>query len=456
MNPILIPSAPSSRPHTNPPYLLHQKVLKRQKENPERVFLPRNRAISIPRIKDHCFSFSALDHRMKALTKGFQGSQTQIRSPKQRLSILNIPVLKESSERKKRDLLSLTGSLNWANLKGLMDYSSGKAPPPVYYDLPLENGAFKNYKYKQPDILCKQVFLNEKPSKKTFISSNRMLEACMESIKQAPLIKPQINESYPLAKSNLQRNLQICFEESLLEIEEFLLNPLYFPLKNPLKKPLLQNPSNVIEEIAPNRDNITVLLASGSCKEPFMVKECLLLHNMSEKALKRVKTPTNTLLKAHTILLSVLKHCFSGFRTRNRLIRDRILLALGLNPLNPLEIINLKDYFKLVRLFYVMDHSQKELVEFAMGYFRVEKSEILYKEEFFRLLKALTEQVDNRLEEGEKGRKKSLFENFLENYYMTGVLTKENKIVDFQRFKAVYLGYQMNIYDIIDLIFGRI
>lgn len=36
---------------------------------------------------------------------------------------------------------------------------------------------------------------------------------------------------------------------------------------------------------------------------------------------------------------------------------------------------------------------------------------------------------------------------------MTGILKKTSNYVDFKRFKKVYIQYQMNIYDLADLIF---
>lgn len=76
------------------------------------------------------------------------------------------------------------------------------------------------------------------------------------------------------------------------------------------------------------------------------------------------------------------------------------------------------------------------------------------KSEFFRLFKLLTQQIDMKGEEN--NIRKSLFDNFIENYYMTGVIMMDGENVNFDKFRKVYENYQMNIYDIVDLIFGRV
>lgn len=70
------------------------------------------------------------------------------------------------------------------------------------------------------------------------------------------------------------------------------------------------------------------------------------------------------------------------------------------------------------------------------------------------MMKMLTEQVDGRNED--KNLKKTLFDNFIENYYITGVITQKEENVNFEMFQKVYEKYQMNVYDLVELIFGRI
>jgi hypothetical protein len=66
----------------------------------------------------------------------------------------------------------------------------------------------------------------------------------------------------------------------------------------------------------------------------------------------------------------------------------------------------------------------------------------------------LTEQIDSRNED--KNLRKTLFDNFIENYYITGVISQKDENVNFETFQKVYEKYQMNVYDLIELIFGRI
>lgn len=50
--------------------------------------------------------------------------------------------------------------------------------------------------------------------------------------------------------------------------------------------------------------------------------------------------------------------------------------------------------------------------------------------------------------------KANLFENFIENFELTGILKKNTNEVDFERFKYIYSTHKMNIRDMIDLISG--
>ena len=47
-----------------------------------------------------------------------------------------------------------------------------------------------------------------------------------------------------------------------------------------------------------------------------------------------------------------------------------------------------------------------------------------------------------------------LYETFVENFRLTGVVRIDYDFVDFDRFRQVYLLNKMNILDIIDLISG--
>ena len=477
--------------HANPPYLLHQMTLKPHnkpttaKPHSTHQIIPliddprakTTQSQPRPRFKDNSYIFSAFDHKMKLITKGvYETRKSTIRSPKHLLSGLSFSSL-EKKPQKKRDILSKTGSLNRTNLQSLMYYETdNKNRKTNFYTLRLgkSTSSFKNYMYKKPDILCEQVFMNEtiKPNSKHKLINKFQtgdLETCIENLHS--LKKHEGNQDFngindDINHENLVRNESKkkdigVFQETIEEIQSFLLKTPYF-----LKKELEKTPFPLdISDIQAFPEGLEVFMRSGSCKEPIMLKEFNNLWSLSQSVLRflekiqGVTTPQNILISVNmkkSLFLGVVKHCFSGFKSRNSLINYRILLALGYNPENPLGLITVEKYFKLVRLYYIVDHSQEELIEFAMKFFRIDKDCKVEKSEFFRLLKILTEPIDKRYEEGAFLKRKTLFENFLENFYMTGILGKDSNFVDFEKFRRIYNNYQMNIYDLIDLIFGRV
>ena len=91
-----------------------------------------------------------------------------------------------TSERKKRDLLTLTGGLTSANLKSLMGFKEEKETK--FYALSIRDSQFKNYKYKKPNVLCEHIFFKEtirKPTgpPKARPSTTQQLENCIENLR---------------------------------------------------------------------------------------------------------------------------------------------------------------------------------------------------------------------------------------------------------------------------------
>ena len=67
-------------------------------------------------------------------------------------------------------------------------------------------------------------------------------------------------------------------------------------------------------------------------------------------------------------------------------------------------------------------------------------------------MRSLAEKID--MESNKKIDTSDLYETFVENFKLTGILRVDNEIVDFERFKQVYFLNKMNILDLIDLICG--
>ncbi len=465
--PFEMKSPPSSSQYKrfNPPYLLHQMALKSHKPttakpNSSYQITP---LIDDPRSKtsqrnrnENSFNFSALENKIRLLTKRVYSSQKSlIRSPKhllsQMVSTKKIPLF----ERKKRDILLMTGGLNRTNLINLMYYNEGNSKKKNYYSLKLtaNDHDFRNYKYKKPDGLCEQVFMTETirsfHQKKTRKSISE-LENCIENLQS--LKKREITEElkeFREKPKEIVRNIKKItdfYEETIEEMEKFLINP---------------------ENIVRNKDKFPLDLSEIQQKDvflskntPILSKEFAYLWTLSKRALKffqktnKINDKFSAINSEKSVFLGVFKHCFSGFKTQNSLINNRILLTFGLNPTDVFMILSIDKYFKIARFFYIMDHSQEELIDFSMNFLRINKDSEVEKGEFLRILKVLTEKIDMKYED--LAKRKTLFENFIENFYMTGILGKESNFVDFTKFRDVYRNYQMNIYDLIDLIFGRV
>jgi hypothetical protein len=50
----------------------------------------------------------------------------------------------------------------------------------------------------------------------------------------------------------------------------------------------------------------------------------------------------------------------------------------------------------------------------------------------------------------------NLYDNFVENFLLTGVIRKDKEFVDFGKLRHVFMSHKMNIHDLIDLIAGVI
>ena len=462
------PSSTAQYKRFNPPYLLHQMALKSHKPTTAKAYSSHQMTPSIddPRArtsqqnrKEDSFIFSALENKIRLLTKTVFSHQ---KSPKHVINsektgfFAKIPLF----DRKKRDILSMTGGLNRTNLMNLMYYNEGNSKKTDYYQLKLTENQhnFRNYKYKKPDGLCEQVFMTEPirsfssgvhQKKRRNISE---LENCIENLHSAKKreIKEEIKEfrEKPKEIPRNNRKNEDFYEESIKEMISFLGNP-----ENIVKKD--RNKDNFALDLSEIQQKELFL----SNKDPVLSKEFMYLCNLSKKSYKFLeKTQRISIFSMinleKSMFLGVFKHCFSGFRSQNPLINNRILLAFGLNPSEIFTMLSADKYYRIARFFYIMDHTQEELIDFSMNFLRINKDSEVEKGEFLRILKVLTEKIDRKYEDFAK--RKTLFENFLENFYMTGILGKDSNFVDFARFRDVYKNYQMNIYDLIDLIFGRV
>jgi hypothetical protein len=66
----------------------------------------------------------------------------------------------------------------------------------------------------------------------------------------------------------------------------------------------------------------------------------------------------------------------------------------------------------------------------------------------------ITDKIDRKLQLQTSSI--NLYDNFVENFILTGIIKKESELVDFERFKYVFFSHKMNIHDMIDLIAGAI
>lgn len=472
MYPVFIPpTLPSLRPSSNPPYLLHQKVPKARhpacnsSTNSRFPSESRARTCANPQKPDNSWVFTdAFDHNMKLLThKALFERVSSIRSPKQLLSSMKTREFAEKPKTvsSKREILAKTGALNSANLKKLMNFCEETAvSQETHYSL--KNAHFRNYKYGKPNSFYQQIFRSDAVSAKKTRICAVSLENCIENIKKNAFkgCKTAKNwetlENKPRDARTNGQSLELVQEISE-EIREFLAHSPRVPrisAQTLEEEPFLLDISNISKRQAPK-----VLRKPGFLAKK--LREFAAVSELSKKSLQflersAIQVPENVkkaVFEQNFLLVCALKRSFSGFLSRNSLINERILLALGINARNPVSLVSKKAFKTLTRLFFAADQGNSELIEFCVRFFVGNDEGSLEKDEFFRVLKVLTQEIDEKLASSEK--KKSLFENFLENFYMVRVLQKNANSVDFARFREVYGNYQMNIYDLVDLIFGR-
>ena len=71
------------------------------------------------------------------------------------------------------------------------------------------------------------------------------------------------------------------------------------------------------------------------------------------------------------------------------------------------------------------------------------------------MLRLLTEKFNVVNENEEENKTKNiLLDTIIENFKLLNIFPKNGKYVNFHSFSQVFLGFQMNIFDLIDLIFG--
>jgi hypothetical protein len=72
--------------------------------------------------------------------------------------------------------------------------------------------------------------------------------------------------------------------------------------------------------------------------------------------------------------------------------------------------------------------------------------------DFKRILRTLTDDIDAKLK---LAKEDSLYNFFIENFTLTGIIAEDKENVNFQKFRQVYESYKMNIYDLLDLMTGH-
>ena len=72
--------------------------------------------------------------------------------------------------------------------------------------------------------------------------------------------------------------------------------------------------------------------------------------------------------------------------------------------------------------------------------------------DFKRILRTLTEDIDEKLKLSQED---SLYNFFIENFTLTGIIHESKENVNFQKFRQTYETYKMNIYDLLDLMTGH-
>ena len=80
----------------------------------------------------------------------------------------------------------------------------------------------------------------------------------------------------------------------------------------------------------------------------------------------------------------------------------------------------------------------------------MDDKERVNKAEFFRVLRNVTANVEDK-----STGTNEIFNNFCDNFYLTGIIKEDSEYVDFEKFKTVFNSFKMNILDLLDFIVGN-
>lgn len=75
---------------------------------------------------------------------------------------------------------------------------------------------------------------------------------------------------------------------------------------------------------------------------------------------------------------------------------------------------------------------------------------MLPKAEFLRILRTITTRPEEKA-----NTTNEIYENFAENFFLTGVIKDNEQFVDFAKFKSVFNSFKMNILDLLDFVIGN-
>ena len=81
-----------------------------------------------------------------------------------------------------------------------------------------------------------------------------------------------------------------------------------------------------------------------------------------------------------------------------------------------------------------------------------DEDEIMRVKDFKRILRTLTEDIDEKLKLSQAD---SLYNFFIENFTLCEIIQDQKESVNFLKFRQTYESYKMNIYDLLDLMTGH-
>lgn len=250
-------------------------------------------------------SLSFADNHLLRLTQNLiykhtdQNSQKKHRFTVQLMKNLDVLKEKKAIKSRKREILSLTGSMKSTKLRNLMQNELTNNQD--FYSLGFLN--YKNYKYIKPDKLCMDIFGTELELPKLGKEKEfKFIETFYETIKNKPLkqVHPQkhvfnndneLNQTQNNRSIRIQNTIRSKTSVNNRKKNDFILKDLQESenRENTQEKEI----KNILPYTIDKNDKLEIFMKTYFPKDPHMINEYFKLCNISKKLYFHCKNNEN-------------------------------------------------------------------------------------------------------------------------------------------------------------------